>query len=282
MTLPREKKPAGLAPLFWIMHLCCLIAFFTPFRWQYPALAIALYFVRMFFITAGYHRYFSHRTYSTSRPVQFFIAFLAMTSSQKGVIWWANHHRHHHRHSDTLEDIHSPQQRGFWWSHLGWVLSAQYDEVDETRIRDLAKFPELRWLDRYPWVPPTVLGLVLLWSGGWNAVLWGFVISTVLLWHGTFTINSLSHVWGTRRFNTPDDSRNNLVLALITLGEGWHNNHHRFQGASRNGIFWWEIDVTYYVLKVCAGLGLIWDLHGISKSVLHQELNSHRERALIF
>jgi len=268
-----QPSTRGLAPLFWIMHLGCAAAFVSSFNFGYVWLAIAMYFVRMFFITAGYHRYFSHRSYSTSRAFQFFMAFMAMTSSQKGVIWWASHHRHHHRHSDTGSDVHSPQQRGFWWSHVGWVLSADYDEVDETRVRDLTKFPELRWLDRYPWVPPLALGVALFALGGWGAFLWGFVISTVILWHGTFTINSLSHVWGSRRFNTPDDSRNNLCLALITLGEGWHNNHHRFQGASHNGIFWWEIDITYYVLKALSWSGLIWDLHGISPSSLAKELS---------
>ncbi len=255
---------------FWGVHLLCLTALFIPFQSSDLALCIALYYLRMFFITGGYHRYFSHRTYQTSRPFQFFIAFMAMTSSQKGVLWWGAHHRHHHQFSDQKKDIHSPQ-KGFWWSHAGWILSSEYEATDLTKIQDFARYTELLWLNRFWAVPAFIYASVLFVFGGIHAFIWGGVISTVLLWHGTFTINSLSHFWGNRRYETGDTSRNNLFLSLITLGEGWHNNHHRFPGATRNGFFWYEIDITYYVLKVFSWIGLVWNLRPVPSAAYHEK-----------
>ena len=251
---------------FVLVHLGCLAALWLTFSWKLVALCAVLYVVRMFAVTAGYHRYFSHRAYRMGRVPQFLMAFLAQTSAQKGVLWWAANHRHHHRHSDTPQDLHSPAIDGFWWSHLGWVLSDAYDTYDPATIEDFARFPELRFLDTYHWICPWLLGTLAfgfgLWSGlgGWETLVWGFAISTVLLWHGTFCINSLTHVWGTRRFETGDQSRNNLVLALITLGEGWHNNHHHYQASCRAGIRWWEVDPTFYALKVLSWLRVVRDL----------------------
>lgn len=242
------------------------------FHWWSVGLAIFGYYVRMFFVTAGYHRYFSHKTYSTSRVFQFLLAFMAQTSSQKGALWWAAHHRHHHKFSDMEEDVHSPKQ-GIWHSHAGWILSKDYNETEYQYIRDLTRFPELIWLNKYKYVPSLVYALAVTlpvyFAGyGANGLIWGFCISTVLLWHGTFTINSLSHLWGRRRYETTDTSRNNPVLALVTLGEGWHNNHHRFQAAARNGFFWYEIDITYYLLKLFATVGIVWDLRPVPKQLL--------------
>jgi len=262
---------------FWGVHLLCLSAFFLPFQASDVALCIAFYYLRMFFITGGYHRYFSHRTYQTSRPFQFFIAFMAMTSSQKGVLWWGAHHRHHHQHSDQENDIHSPK-KGFWWSHAGWIMSDQYENTDLAKIQDFAKFPELVWLNRFWYVPAFIYAATLYWFGGIHAFVWGGVISTVLLWHGTFTINSLSHVWGGRRYDTEDTSRNNFILSLVTLGEGWHNNHHRFPGATRNGFFWYEIDITYYVLKIFSWLGLVWNLRPVPGAAFKEHRASSRLR----
>ncbi len=245
---------------FVIFHLAALTAFLLPFHWSYPLLAVASYYVRMFWVTLGYHRYFSHRSFKTSRAFQFVLAFLAMTSAQKGVLWWAAHHRDHHKFSDEPEDLHSPIQSGFWWSHVGWVLSDRDDETKFDRIRDFASFPELRWLDRHYLVPPVVFFLVLAAVGGWPFIVWGGVIGTILLWHASFTINSLSHIFGTRRYATSDGSRNNWLLALITCGEGWHNNHHHYQSSANQGWFWWEIDITYYGLTVLRWLGLVWDV----------------------
>jgi stearoyl-CoA desaturase (Delta-9 desaturase) len=248
-----------------LAHLGALTVFFIPFRWSGLWLALAMYVVRMFGITAGYHRYFSHRSYRLGRAWQFLMAFLAETSGQRGVLWWAAHHRLHHHAADRDGDIHSPHVDGFWWSHVGWVLSNQYYDYDLGLVRDFAKYPELRWLDKHFSVPPVFLGGLVLIIGGWHAFIWGFLVSTVVLFHATCTINSLAHVWGSRRFATPDDSRNNLVLALVTMGEGWHNNHHRFMYACRQGIRWWEVDLTFYALKSLSWCGIARDLREVGQ-----------------
>ncbi|MBK6846256.1 MAG: fatty acid desaturase [Proteobacteria bacterium] len=245
---------------FFAVHAAALLVFFVDFRWSYPVVALALYVVRIFGITAGFHRYFSHRAYKTGRIFQFVLAWLGSMSAQKGVLWWAAHHRDHHKHSDEPEDIHSPRQRGLWWAHVGWILSKRYDETKFERIRDFARFPELRWLNRWHLVPPVTLAVALFVVGGLPLLVWGFFLSTVLTWHGTFTINSLSHVFGSRRYPTKDDSRNNFLLALLTLGEGWHNNHHHYMSTANQGWFWWEVDLTYYVLKLLSWVGLVRDL----------------------
>lgn len=261
-TLPQnvERISWGKSTPFIVAHLLALLAFVVPFHWGYVALALGLYFARMIFVTIGYHRYFSHRSFQTSRPMAFIFAFLAETSAQKGVLWWASHHRHHHKFSDQDDDIHSPTKRGFWWSHVGWILCRKYDTPRWEQIKDFSRFPELRFINRHWWLPPA-LGLVLLFVlGGLPAVVWGGFVSTVLLWHGTFTINSLSHVFGRRRYLTKDTSRNNWALALITCGEGWHNNHHYHQNTANQGWFWWEVDFSYYTLKVLERLRLVWKL----------------------
>jgi stearoyl-CoA desaturase (delta-9 desaturase) len=247
---------------FFLVHIAALVGVCVlGWSWKGFLLALALYYVRMFGVTAGYHRYFSHRTFRTSRAMQLFFAVLAESSAQKGVLWWAAHHRAHHKFSDQPGDIHSAKRDGFWWSHLGWIIAHQYEETDFSKIKDFAGYPELRWLNRRFLVPPTVLGIGLVLVGGWWALVWGMFVSTVMLWHGTFTINSLAHLFGRRRYATTDDSRNSFLLALITMGEGWHNNHHYYQRAANQGFFWWEIDLTYYVLRGMAAVGLIWDLH---------------------
>ena len=253
----------GAVAGFAALHLAAIGVFFVPFRWQYLGLLLAMYVMRMFGVTAGYHRYFSHRSYKLNRFSQFLLAVLAQSSGQKSVLWWAAHHRRHHRHSDKQPDVHSPGLRGFWWAHAGWVISNDYDNYDPGLIRDFGKFPELRWLDRYHWVPTVLLGAAIYLFGGLGAFLWGYALSTVLLYHATFCINSLAHVWGTRRFDTADESRNNFALALITLGEGWHNNHHRFMHSCRQGILWWEVDFTYYGLRILNWLGIARELRGV-------------------
>ncbi len=246
---------------FFIVHLIALIgAILYPPTWGLIALCAFFYFLRMFGVTGGYHRYFSHRTYKTSRLFQFALAWLAQSSAQKGALWWAAHHRHHHKHSDEEVDLHSPVQDGFWWSHVGWILSERYDETEWSQISDLKKFPELVWLNRYHLVPAVALGVGVFLFGGMPALVWGFLVSTVLCWHGTFTINSLSHVFGSRRYTTTDASRNNWLLAFVTMGEGWHNNHHAYQSSTNQGFFWWEYDFTYYILKAFNTVGLVWDL----------------------
>lgn len=244
---------------FIMCHLAVFGAIWSGVTWQAVVVCAVLYFVRMFGVTAGYHRYFSHRTFKTSRVMQFLLALVAESSAQKGALWWAAHHRDHHKHSDTERDIHSPVQRGFWYAHCGWL----FDYTEDTkwdRIKDLSKFPELVILNRFEKLVPTVLGFAVWYFFGWSGLFIGFFLSTVLLWHGTFVINSLAHVHGSRRYATDDDSRNNPWLAIVTLGEGWHNNHHHYQGSVRQGFYWWELDITYLVLKAMAFVGLVWDL----------------------
>jgi stearoyl-CoA desaturase (delta-9 desaturase) len=257
----------GSIPFFTIHALAIAGIVWLGWSWWGLLLALALYVVRMFGVTAGYHRYFSHRTFKTSRAGQLALALLAMSSAQKGVLWWASHHRVHHKHSDQPGDVHSVLLDGFWWSHVGWILSKEHEATDLSRVRDLAKYPELVWLDKHFLVPPVALGVGLFLAGGWWALLWGLFVSTVLLWHGTFTINSLTHVFGRARYKTTDNSKNNFWLALITLGEGWHNNHHYYQRAVNQGFFWWEIDVSYWCLRALAALGLVWDLHRVPEHV---------------
>jgi stearoyl-CoA desaturase (delta-9 desaturase) len=228
--------------------------------------------VRIFAITAVYHRYFAHRAYRTSRAFQLFLAFLGTTATQKGPLWWAGTHRHHHRFSDMEEDVHSPERRGFWYSHMGWWLGREHEAYDEKNIQDFYAFPELRWLDKHHYVGPFVMMAVCYAIGGVDGLLWGYVVPTCFVHHGTFTINSLSHVWGSRRFATTDTSRNNFILALVTMGEGWHNNHHHYQSSARQGFYWWEIDLSFYVLKVLSWVGLVWDLRPVPEHALKRHL----------
>ncbi len=265
---------------FIILHGCCLFVFLVGWSWTAVIAAVLFYAVRMFAITAFYHRYFSHRAFKTSRFGQFMFAVIGNCAMQRGALWWASTHRHHHKHSDQEEDIHSPGLKGFWWSHIGWITSKKNFPTDYTRIKDLAKFPELVWLNRHDFLIPVVLGLVI-WAVGHllevyvpalhvtagQLFVWCFFVSTVVLMHGTFFINSLAHVFGRKRFKTGDDSRNSLTLAVITLGEGWHNNHHRYQHSARQGFFWWELDISYYTLKVLSWLGIVWDLKPVPASV---------------
>lgn len=260
---------------YFLLHVVPLAAFFVPFSWDLVALCAGLYFTRMFAITGFYHRYFSHRGYRVpSRIVQFLMGFWGCTAVQQGPLWWANHHRYHHRHSDTEKDLHSPVRSGFLYSHTLWFLflKSHPDFAAHKRAhdapKDLARFPELQWLDRYHIVPALILAAVLFVIGGWAYVVWGFGISTVLLFHGTFTINSLSHMYGRRRFDTEDTSRNNFWLAMITLGEGWHNNHHAFCGGAQAGFYRHELDLTYAGLRLMAFFGLIRDLGAPPKRLL--------------
>ncbi len=258
---------------FWLLHLVCLAPIWVGVSWTAAAVCVLLYYVRMFGITAGYHRYVSHASFRTGRVFQFLLGLLGASAMQKGPLWWASLHRHHHANSDEPDDVHSPVQRGFWWSHVGWILCRKHEATRWNLVQNLARYPELVWLNKYP--TPVGLALAVLvyafgaWAetnapglgtGRWQMLAWGWAISTVLLYHGTFFINSLAHVFGSRRYPTGDDSRNNFLLSLITLGEGWHNNHHFAPASARMGFFWWEFDGSYYVLGLLARLGVVWDL----------------------
>jgi len=268
---------------FIILHLGCLGVFFTGWSWAAVIAAAVLYVVRMFAITGFYHRYFCHRAYHTSRAGQFLFALIGLTAVQRGPLWWAAVHRHHHAHSDEDVDAHSPVAKGFLWSHIGWLTSSKNFPTDYKMVRDLAKFPELVFLNRFDLIGPLLLLVVVyalgagleafapgLGTNGWQMVVWGFFISTTLLFHGTCSVNSFAHTLGSKRYETGDESRNSLILALITLGEGWHNNHHHYQSSARQGFTWWEIDVSYYVIRTLGMLGIVWDIKTVPAKVFEQ------------
>jgi stearoyl-CoA desaturase (Delta-9 desaturase) len=256
---------------FVLVHLGCIAAIWTGVTWSALALCAALYVLRMFGVVAGYHRYFSHRAFATSRLFQFVLALLAQSSGQKSVLWWAAKHRHHHLHSDTVQDVHSPARKGFIYSHLGWIFDRQHDQADLTKVADLTRWPELMWLHRFELLPAALLAALSFLMAGWSGLVVGFLWSTVLVYHATFCINSLAHVRGSKRYVTGDESRNNWLLAILTLGEGWHNNHHAYQSSIRQGFRWWEVDLAFYVLKAMSWLRLIWDLKTPPQHVLRNE-----------
>jgi stearoyl-CoA desaturase (delta-9 desaturase) len=261
---------------FVILHVACLAVFLVGWSWAAVYTALGLYLVRMFAITGIYHRYFSHRTFKTSRTAQLIFAILGASSVQRGPLWWAANHREHHRNSDTAADPHSPVLYGFFRSHAGWFMCTRYYATQYNRIQDFARFPELVWLNRFDKAIPAALGLLVYLFGLWlehmypslgvtgmQLFVWGFVVSTTVLFHATASINSVAHIVGNKRYDTGDQSRNNFLLALLTLGEGWHNNHHKFMACTRQGFYWWEVDITFYVLKILSWLGIIWELKAV-------------------
>ncbi|SKC75043.1 acyl-CoA desaturase [Ohtaekwangia koreensis] len=286
----RRKPILSQEVAFFGMHILPLAAIWTGatlFDW---IVCIVLYIARMFWVTGGYHRYFAHKSYKTSRWFQFVIAFMAQTSAQKGALWWAAHHRHHHRHSDTPADPHSMKIYGFWYSHIGWIVGPDFKETDYKTIGDYAKYPELVWLNKHYLVPPTILALTVMALGGivnggsilamfttagFSTLFIGFFLSTILLYHGTFSINSIMHKFGTQRYESNDESRNSIWLALLTLGEGWHNNHHYYEVSARQGFFWWEVDITYYILRSFQAVGLISELREVPKHIKHSKNKQH-------
>lgn len=265
---------------FFLLHLSCLLVWYVGWSWTAVAVAAATHSARVFALTAFYHRYFSHRAFETSRPVQFLGALVGCSAAQRGPIWWAAHHRHHHRASDRPDDIHSPVQDGFLWSHMLWFMTRENYKTNGAMVKDWLRFPELRWLERYEFVPPVLLAasmytlgaLLAVWApqlgtDGPQLLVWGFAVSTVALYHVTFSINSLAHKFGSRRYDTNDDSRNNFWLALLTFGEGWHNNHHHFPNAARQGFRWWEVDLSYYGLVALSWVGVVWNLKPVPAHV---------------
>lgn len=293
--LPRERTPelaahptarltsADLVRVipFFLLHAACLSVFWVGVSPIAIGLALVTFFGRVFGLTAFYHRYFSHRAFKTSRWFQFCGAFLGASAGQRGPLWWAAHHRDHHRHSDTGGDVHSPHVHGFWWSHMGWFMRQDNFNKQRDGVRDFLRFPELRWLDEFDYTAPVALGVSTFGLGellrvlapslstsGWQLFVWAFLVSTIALYHTTYAINSLAHTFGSKRFPTKDESRNNLWLALLTFGEGWHNNHHYYPSSARQGFYWWEIDITFYLLKALSYLGVVWDLRPVPTHVL--------------
>lgn len=262
----RRIDPVRVLP-FIAIHAGCLLVPWVGVSAGAVGVAVALYALRMFAITAFYHRYFSHQAFRTGRVMQFAFALLGASAAQRGPLWWASHHRHHHVHADEPADSHSALRHGFVWSHLGWFMARENFAVREDLVRSLARYPELRFLDRWDALVPLLL-IAALWAvGGAQWVVWGFCVSTVALYHATFSINSLAHRWGSRRYATRDASRNNWWLALLTFGEGWHNNHHHYPAAARQGFFWWELDLTWWGLRALAALGLVRDLKAVPAAV---------------
>jgi len=244
-----------------LIHIVGIAALFlVPFSWKYVALFAINYFFGMFFITAGYHRYFSHRSYKLDRIPQFIMAWMTMASAQKGILWWAANHRDHHIHSDEEEDLHSPVVKGFWYSHIGWIFDPAMQGYNAKKIADFGKYPELRFLDKYYWLPTLSVAILIFTIGGISAFVWGYLLTIICLYQASYCVNSLAHVYGTRRFETDDHSRNNIFLAIITLGEGWHNNHHHCKSSCRQGYKWWEIDMTFYLLTVLSWVGIVKDI----------------------
>jgi len=228
---------------FLILHLACFAVIWVGWSPVAVIVSIGFYMLRMVGITAFYHRYFAHKAFKAGRFTQFIFALIGSAATQRGPLWWASHHRHHHHYSDTDKDIHSPK-KGFFWSHVGWFLSDKNFKTRLDLIPDFAKFKEL----------------VSLGTSGLQMLIWGYVISTVVLLHATLSINSFAHKIGSRRFKTSDTSRNNFILAIITFGEGWHNNHHQFPNSARQGIKWWEIDLSFYLIKIMEKIGLVWNV----------------------
>jgi len=281
-TGQKEVDWLRIVPLLFL-HLMCLGVFWVGWSWTAAGVAVLLYFVRMFAITGFYHRYFSHKSFKTPRFWQFMFGVIGNASVQRGPLWWAAHHRHHHRFTDQEQDVHSPSRHGFWWSHIGWLTSRANFPTNHKYVAEWAKYPELRWLNRFDTVIPILLASALyifgallerfaphLETNGMQMLVWGFFISTTVLLHATVTINSLDHMFGSRRYDTRDTSRNNALLALITLGEGWHNNHHHYAVSARQGFFWWEIDITFYALVLLSLLGIVRDLRPVPEGVLNK------------
>ena len=276
---------------FIILHLSCFMIFFVGFSWTAFVVCMSLFAIRMFAITGFYHRYFSHKTFRTSRFVQCLFAMIGATAVQRGPLWWAAHHRGHHMHSDTTEDKHSPKEHGFIWSHMGWFLTKSNFVTNTKLIRELIRFPELRIIDRFDLLMPLALSISLwvigyyleqyepsLHTNGFQLFIWGFSVSTIMLYHATFLVNSVAHQWGKKRYETKDTSRNNFIIAILTFGEGWHNNHHHYPGSARQGFYWWEIDLTYYVLKFLAIMGIIWDIRTVSENIRESKKIEHLHR----
>ncbi len=266
--------------LFIALHLACLAAIWTGVSAFALLVALGLYLIRMFFLAAFYHRYFSHKSFKASRGFQFLMAVAGCTAGQRGPLWWAGHHRYHHAHADKPEDLHSPRQRGFFVAHMGWFMKTENWPTPRKYIRDWAHYPELRWIDRWDFAPFFALAAMAWMTGallarfapslhtsGAQMLIVGFLWSTIALYHATYTINSLAHRWGSRPYATRDDSRNNGLLALITLGEGWHNNHHFYPGSTRQGFRWWELDIAWLGLCALSALGLIHRLRPVPQRV---------------
>jgi len=239
-------------------HLGALAALFY-FRWSALVVFAAMWVLAQNVgIAMGYHRLLTHRGYATPKWLEYCIATFGTLALQGGPIYWVAIHRMHHRYTDKPGDPHSPRD-GKWWSHMGWIMNGTLRNETKALKQyapDLSREPFYLWLNKYHWLPLTVVGLSLLAFGGWPWILWGAFLPVTIGLHVTWLVNSVTHLWGRRRFATRDDSRNNLWVALLTGGEGWHNNHHAFPVSARHGLAWYEVDVNYYGICLLKWLGL--------------------------
>lgn len=283
MTTTASKGRSFSLPLLF-MHISCAGVFFVKGGASAWIVFGAMYLLHVFALTAGFHRYFSHKSFKTSRAFQFILAVLGTTAAQRDPLWWASHHRMHHQHADTASDTHSPRHHGFWWAHIGWVMNRELSETRFERVKDFAKYPELLWLNRHPYAPAVALAVLLFATGAllrhvrpeWGAtgpqfLFYGFFLSTVAVYHVTFCINSVAHMFGKKRYDVDDDSRNHWLLGLLAMGEGWHNNHHRYAICARQGFRWWEIDLSYVILRVLQCFRIVWDIREPPKSILAKQ-----------
>jgi stearoyl-CoA desaturase (delta-9 desaturase) len=259
--------------IFWTVQASATLVFFVPFGWGMAVLWAASHFLRAIGLTLAFHRYYAHRAFQMNRVVRFVWTFIGTAAMQKGPIWWAGHHVNHHRYADRDGDPHSPMVSGIYYAHIGWFLNdAKHERLEASNpvIRDFSKAPEIVFLDRYFFIPPLALAAAMYGIGGMQWLVWGFCFPTVTLAHATFAINTVNHLFGSRRFDTIDESRNNAFTAFFAVGEGWHNNHHRYQRAARNGFYWWEFDPTWYVIRAMAAFGLAWDLQPVPARIYEE------------
>ena len=266
--------------VFWSIQVSALLVFVVPFRWPLIGLWAASHFVRAIGLTLIFHRYLAHRAFRMNRGARFVWTFIGTAAMQKGPLWWAGHHVNHHRYADREGDPHSPAISGFYYAHIGWFLNdTRHDHLPPTNpvIRDFSKDREIAWLERFYFFPPLLLAIALYLAGGFPWVVWGFCLPTMTLAHATFAINTINHLSGSRRFETRDESRNNAFTAFFAAGEGWHNNHHRYQRAARNGFYWWEFDPTWYVIRAMAAVGLVWDIQAVPERI-YAEARANRAR----
>jgi stearoyl-CoA desaturase (delta-9 desaturase) len=268
--------------VFWAVQASALLVFAVPFRWAFIALWAASHFLRAIGLTLAFHRYFAHRAFKMNRVARFVWAFIGTAAMQKGPLWWAGHHVNHHRFADREGDPHSPMVSGVYYAHIGWFLNdTKYDSVEASNpvIRDFSKVPEIAWLEKYFFFPPLALAIGMFLIGGMPWLVWGFCLPTMTLAHATFAINTVNHMFGSRRFETVDESRNNPLTAFFAVGEGWHNNHHRYQRAARNGFYWWELDLTWYVIRAMAVLGIASDVQPVPARIYEEARVLRKRRA---
>ncbi|MGH7635147.1 MAG: acyl-CoA desaturase, partial [Gemmatimonadaceae bacterium] len=264
------------------VQVSALLVFAVPFSWPLVGLWAASHFLRAIGLTLAFHRYFAHRAFQMHRGARFFWAFVGTAAMQKGPLWWAGHHVNHHRFADRDGDPHSPMVSGVYYAHVGWFLNdARHDRLEASNpvVRDFSKCPEIYWLEKLNPVPPALLALAMYLIGGLPWLVWGFCLPTVTLAHSTFAINTVNHMFGSRRFETLDESRNNAFTAFFAVGEGWHNNHHRFQRAARNGFYWWEFDPTWYVIRAMQAIGLAWNVQSVPKRIYDEARVARAQRA---